>query len=178
MNLRVSWDIYGFLMLLFADFLLAASTYYQVKVINRACRDEEWVGLGERLFARYTYDQRSEEVRSDRSIVGLERFLRLNYHFLGLLKKLLLFLVLVAFYGYFVLQIILIISVLAVQFIVGVVLRPFRTKILNFTRSLSDLVVVLYFVVLFLADKKVRDLSSLSPQALESYSQEELKERA
>ena len=107
-----AWDFYGLLMLLFVDLVIMVSTYYQLRVMNSQ-ETKSNLRNAQRFFGRLIQDQKYEEIVQSRSRYrSAYRFLMLNYHFLGLIKKLLLFLVLVAVKERFLIQIYLVYGIL------------------------------------------------------------------
>ena len=92
-----------------------------------------------------------------------------------MVKKVLLFLALVFFRDGFQVQVKIVYYIFGLQFLLGVALRPFRSLFLNVFRALSDICIVIYFVVLELSDKKVRDLDNLSLEERQALGEEDLK---
>ena len=105
------------------------------------------------------------------------RFLSLNYHFIGFLKKILLFLVLICFSDLQA-QLWAIHSVLFLKFILGVSLRTHRTGVMNFLKSWNDLVLIGYFILVHLMDRTLRVLQHKSLEERERITDSELEEIA
>ena len=74
-------------------------------------------------------------------------WVRLNFHFVGFLKKFAIFLVLVIAHEKLKLQIYLLYAILGAQFLLTVTIRPFKTPVLNSLRSLGDLSQILMVLI-------------------------------
>ena len=169
-------------MILLIDLIFFALTYFQIYYLNRPITDRDDLLIVFKLFGRQIFDQkyesdeyfRIEKTLSDRIL----RFVRLNYHLMGLIKKILLFLVLVGLGERFETQIYLVYTILGVFLVMGGVLRTFKTRSLNYLKLLSDATQVGIFVVIHLCDEIVRSLEKKDEEELKSMSDEELEEIA
>ena len=132
--------------------------------MNAPNLDKKEMRLVSRFFGRYLSDQKYDASILRSSSSPVYKFFMLNYHFLGFVKKILLFLILVALEGDFQSQIYAIYSVLGFWFLTGALLRPFKTPVLNLIRSVSDLTIVSYFLIIHFCDSLKRDLSSMSQE--------------
>ena len=100
----------------------------------------------------------------------------MNYHFIGFLKKFLLFLVFISFYNNNDLQMAFCISLLGMISLINLKFRTHRSGVLNFLKSLSDIVSVTYFMMLYLINRKMRDLEGRPVEYLESLTDLEIEE--
>ena len=102
-----------------------------------------------RLFGRYLSDLRYDEFWRLKGMVSsnLLYWVRLNFHFVGFLKKFAIFLVLVIAHEKLKLQIYLLYAILGAQFLLTVTIRPFKTPVLNSLRSLGDLSQILMVLI-------------------------------
>lgn len=165
-------------MAVFVNLVTVISSYYQLKLVNGDNRDKRDLRMTQRFFGRYISDLRYESVVLAEGN-GVSKFFILNYHFLGLVKKLLLFFVLVGpFREDFSLQIYWIYLILGIWVLLGLVLRPFKIPVLNFLRSLSDLTLISYFIILHLCDSLKRDLLNLSDEEVADLPEDELQKIA
>ena len=145
--------------------------------MNSHIPDQSRWRIIQRFFGRYLGDQRIESVLNER-MGRIRRFSLMNYHFLGFLKKFSLFLVLVVLEENFTLQIYAIYAILGTWLLMGTDLRPFKSASLNFLRSLSDLVLVIYFLLVHLGDKLIRDLKNYAEWEKNQISVEQIQQIA
>ena len=132
------------------------------------------------------WDQRWElELSEDPKRTGMlfennciARYFRRNYHFTGFLKKLILFAIIIIFDDRWLVQLWIIHFILGLRFLMGVLLRPHRTRVLNFFKSLSDMLLVVYFVLIHEMDRCMRQLDNLSEAELKAVTEEKLVEVA
>ena len=106
-EIRREWDLWGFSFLLFAVVCLALITTVQHRYVNRRFRSWEEIQLVEQIADSQIYDLSFiEKLRNGRAGGGpfaevSTRFsLTINYHFIGSMKKLLLFLAVVVLSGH------------------------------------------------------------------------------
>ena len=107
------------------------------------------------------------------------RWLRRNYHFIGVAKKTLLAIVVFSFRSQnenplTITQFCLIYLVLFGQLVLGITLKPFINKKLNYLRSLSDLLVIGIFVAIQLSDQFISNFNSLDLSSMSNLDQNEL----
>ena len=163
-ELRISkqWDIYGLLTILLLDAIIIYSTSRQLQMMNQQIRSPRELKNIEMLFRRYISDIDYDRWVKDLTQNRLARYLRINFHFFGFLKKVLLFVILVGIKEQFQTQIVLIYIIMGTYFLMGVLLRPFKNALINFLRSLSDFTLIFYFIFIHLCDKVKRDLIEIS----------------
>ena len=127
------------------------------------------------IFEYILWDQDYESILlSNSRRASIHQYLALNYHFVGFWKKLILFIIflclndnLEAIFG-------LILTILSCLFILNVILRTHRLPILNFLKSLNDLILVAYFTALYLINKEMRALDDKSDEYLSSLTDEDI----
>ena len=92
-SLRGRWDGGGFLLLALTNLTLMAVLFLQLRLLNQRYYSSQSLQLTLKLFESQLEDQRYKGLVCERG--GVSSFLAMNYHFIGLVKKFLIFLVLV-----------------------------------------------------------------------------------
>ena len=170
-QILLPWEISGFFMLLGVDFLIIILIYSQFRFTNMDFIRRDQYKLVKKFFFFHISDQNYDKFTEE------QNFLKKNYNLWGFLKKLVLFIVLVALSEHVESQLYLVEITLGLQLLLSISLRTYKTVTLNIIRILSDLSQTGYFVVLHICWNDLQRIMNLSKEEKQSLGLPELQRR-